>query len=198
MMPDRLRHSGPSDGPVLLLFHGGVEESSLRVPGWLLAPPLVPVLGLQRRAAAAGIHAWVLRHSVLGWNDGEPVREAREALAAVQAARPGSPIVVAGHSMGARTAVRVAEDPAVAGVVALAPWFPSDEPVDPVAGKRLRVAYAAWDHTCPFSSMATFLDGARRVADVTTRSMGNDVHAMLRRGRWARFVTEQVRDLTAS
>ena len=35
------------------------------------------------------------------------------------------PVVLLGHSMGGRTAVAVADDPSVVGVVALAPWLPA-------------------------------------------------------------------------
>lgn len=181
---------------MVLLLHGGVEQSRLAVPDWRFAPALAPILSLQRRVAAAGGEAWVLRHAHYGWNDGAPVEEAREALAIVGTARPGCPIVVGGHSMGARTAVRVADDPAVTGVVALAPWLPADDPVEPLAGKRLRVAYAAWDRTCSLASMTPYLERAGAVAEVTVTSMGRDVHEMARRGRWARFLVAGVDELT--
>lgn len=195
-MPDQLRRAGTPGGPVVLLFHGGLEESQVAVPDWRFAPALGPILSLQRRVAAAGPEVWVLRHTLFGWNGGAQVGEAFDALAAVRAARPRRPIVVGGHSMGARTAVRVASDPAVVGVVALAPWLPAEEPADPLAGKRLRVAHARWDRECPLSSMTDFLGRASKVADVTVTSMGHDVHEMARRGRWASFVTEQVDLLT--
>lgn len=182
---------------MLLLFHGGVERSRLRVPRGRFVPAVAPVVALQRRVAAAGVEVWVLRHSVFGWNDGAPVAEAREALARVRTARPGLPIVVGGHSMGGRTAVRVADDPAVVGVVALAPWLPPEESVEPIAGRHVRIAHAAWDRVCPLSAMTDFLDRASEVADVTITSMGRDVHEMVRRRRWARFVADQVRALSS-
>ena len=39
------------------------------------------------------------------------------------------PVVVLGHSMGGRTACRVADHDLVRGVVALAPWLPPGESV---------------------------------------------------------------------
>ena len=52
--------------------------------------------------------------------DGRPLG----ARAGARASSATCPVVLLGHSMGARTAVHVADDAAVRGVVALAPWFP--------------------------------------------------------------------------
>jgi len=68
---------------------------------------------------AAPCGRWVERHG-----SALPDADARWALAQVRASYGAVPVVLLGHSMGARTAVRVADDPAVVGVVALAPWFP--------------------------------------------------------------------------
>ena len=78
------------------------------------------------------------------------------------------PVVIVGHSMGARTGARVADDPSVRGLVALAPWFPPGEPVAALQGKDLVVAHGrrdritSYDAPAPSSSSATASRGARR------------------------------------
>lgn len=73
-----------------------------------------------------------MRNSVAGWNDPQapsPVPDARQVLARLPELVGDVPVVLLGHSMGARTAVAVADDPRVLGVVGLAPWLPEHEPV---------------------------------------------------------------------
>ena len=61
--------------------------------------------------------------------------------------------MLVGHSMGARTGLRVAGHPGVVGLVALAPWFPADENVDTLQGRHLAVIHGARDRiTSPYES----------------------------------------------
>lgn len=152
--------------------------------------------GIARRTRAQGIAVWALRHRLAGWDgdqDPTPAREARAALSEIRRIHPDRPVVLVGHSMGGRTAVRCADEPAVVGVVGLAPWLPREESASRLRGRHLRVAYARLDHLCGLSTMSDFLSAARDVAaSVETRDMGNDVHYMLFETRWHDYASDQL------
>ena len=69
-----------------------------------------------------------LKNRVRGWNGErqDPLTDARWALDRIRHVLPGVPIVLVGHSMGGRVALRLAAEPDVVGVAALAPWVESD------------------------------------------------------------------------
>jgi hypothetical protein len=58
----------------------------------------------------------------------------------------------------------VADDPAVAGVVGLAPWLPADDPVRPLAGKHLVAAHGSRDRITSARATAAFVRRAAPVA----------------------------------
>jgi dienelactone hydrolase len=102
--------------------------------------------------------------------------------------------VLVGHSMGARTAIRVADDPLVVAVVGMAPWTPSDEPAAQTRGRRLLLLQGDRDTVTP---PADSLDFARRAAsagaDVARMVVRGDSHAMLRRWpTWHRTTVDAV------
>jgi hypothetical protein len=74
-------------------------------------------------------------------------------------------------------------------VVALAPWLPPDEPVTPVAGKRLAAAHGRTDRITSFTATEAFVRRAASVASTTELAdMGQVGHYMLRRvGAWNDF-----------
>jgi dienelactone hydrolase len=93
--------------------------------------------------------------------------------------------------MGGRTALRVAGDRSVRGVVALAPWLVDTEPVEQLAGRQLAIAHGTLDKiTSPLASRR-YADRAADVADLVTYvTVRGDVHAMLFRWRsWHRLTT---------
>jgi len=84
--------------------------------------------------------------------------------------------------MGARTAVHVADDPQVRGVVALAPWFPADEPVAGLAGRTLVAAHGSRDHITSPKAPRSYVGRARDIgSDASYVEMGRVGHYMLRR-----------------
>ncbi|MBM4594407.1 alpha/beta fold hydrolase [Rhodococcus hoagii] len=82
-----------------------------------------------------------VRYLLRGWNgaDRSPVHDVRRILDDLRPAQ--TPVVLVGHSMGARVAAVVADDPLVCGVLALAPWWPEGRAVRadrPADGRRAR------------------------------------------------------------
>lgn len=192
---------------VVLMLHGGAERNHATVDDrnkqlWRARWMFEQVSGRFRRADAA---VALLRFSVVGWNAGHgpepaPVTDARWALDQLRRRYDGLPVVLLGHSMGARTAAWTADDPSVAGVVGLAPWFPADDPVDQLAGRHVVGAHGRSDRITSAKATRRFLDRAERVA-ASTRFVerGRVGHYMLRDIRgWNRVaVTETLRILAA-
>jgi predicted alpha/beta-hydrolase family hydrolase len=193
-MPDRELHRlDPAHRPngVVLMLHGGQATShepvddrsaSWRRSRWMQRQ-------IATRTHDEGSAVWLLRYSRRGWNAGvgphpSPVPDARWALDEVRRRLGSLPVVLLGHSMGARTAVAVADDPQVTGVVALAPWFPSGEPVGPLAGRRLAAAHGRADRITSFRATAEFVRRAEEVAaSAELIDMGPVGHYMFRRLR---------------
>ena len=104
----------------------------------------------------------------------DPVADARWALAEVRRELGDLPVCLLGHSMGARTAVHVADEQHVVGVVGLAPWWPADEPVDALRGKRLVGAHGRRDRITSYRQSARFVARAADVAaSAELRDMGH-------------------------
>ncbi|MGW4064597.1 alpha/beta hydrolase [Amycolatopsis sp. NPDC004747] len=188
---------------VVLVLHGGAERGTGRVPPWKLAyVRMVPIARAVHRAGRkSGVEVRLVRNRRYGWNAPaeDPVEDARWALARIHADHPGLPVVLVGHSMGARVALRVADDPAVRGVCALAPWTPRGEPVGAVAGRSVLIAHGTRDRmTSPAESHA-FAERATGVAARVARfELANEGHAMLRRARvWTRLTVAFTLDLLA-
>lgn len=201
----------PAIGPtraVVLVLHGGKANSSVPTrPSQLSVLRMLPLASaLQRAGAESGVAVWLLRNRVRGWNgrDLSPVADARWALDQIRDEHGDLPVSLVGHSMGGRAALRVAGDPSVRGVVALAPWLPPDEPVEPVTGRRVVILHGTRDRwTDPDGS----LEYARRAESVAAelrivliRGVG---HPMLRRvSLWhaltSLFALEAVTDRTVA
>jgi dienelactone hydrolase len=171
------------------MLHGGkadgldeVDESSAswRRSRWMMDQ-------VHERLNRAGADVWLLRHAVRGWNartavPPSPVPDARWALDEVRRELGDLPVVLLGHSMGGRTAVAVADDPSVVGVVALAPWLPPAEPTAALAGKRLSVAHGRSDRITSWRQSRAFCRAAEgTAASVELVDMGRVGHYLLRR-----------------
>jgi alpha/beta superfamily hydrolase len=183
---------------VVLVLHGGREHGQGVVhPLRLAYLRMVPIAkAIARRTAGRGVATWLLRNRVQGWNAPElaPVADAKWALEQIRERHPGVPVVLVGHSMGARVALRVAHDPAVTAVCALAPWTPPGEPVDQLAGRLVLIAHGDKDRmTDPRASLA-YAQRAKAVTDQVIRyDVRGEGHAMLRRAdAWERLVNRFV------
>jgi len=176
-------------GAVALMLHGGTPRSGdlvgSRSASWQRSAWMAR--SIAGRAHAAGVGIWLLRYGQRGWNGGrERADDARWALDVVREAHGDVRVVLLGHSMGARVAVRVADDPSVVGVVGLAPWWSFDDPVDRLAGRSLVAAHGRRDRITSFVQTRRFVERARLVAtSAELVDMGMLGHYMLGRpDRW--------------
>lgn len=180
---------------VVLVLHGGRADSFAPTePRQLTAARMRPFArALQRRGRDVGLAAWLLHYRYRGWNGEQmsPVPDARWALDEVRRRHGDVPVVLVGHSMGGRTALRVADDPAVRGVVALAPWLYDTEPVAQLAGRRILIAHGDLDRVTSPRASRRYADRAAEVAaSVDYVTVRGDMHAMLFRARtWHRLTT---------
>jgi dienelactone hydrolase len=91
-------------------------------------------------------------------------------------------VVLVGHSMGGRAAVRAAGHPQVVAIVALAPWFPAGEPIDQLEDRDVLLMHGTADVTTSRKATAEFARSiapvARRVACVLIKRSS---HGMLQR-----------------
>ncbi len=191
----QLMTAGPhrDAGTVVLLLHGGQDRSLVRAPRGVAYLRMVPFArAIVRSTRDEQVAVWLLRNRYRGWNDPElhPVADARWALDRARERHPGAPVVLVGHSMGGRVALRVADHPSVAGVCALAPWVEASEPTGPVAGKTVLIAHGEKDRVTDPRLSAAY---AEAVGATYVPVRGGD-HSMLRRFRvWNDIVTGFVR-----
>jgi dienelactone hydrolase len=172
----------------VLLLHGGKAHSEDRMRRTSLAAarmrPFAAEIG--RRAAGRGITAFLLRNRVRGWNgaDADPVTDALWALERIEQRYGPVPVVLLGHSMGGRTALRTAGEPRVAGVVALAPWIPEGEPLAPLRDRPVLIVHGDEDRVTDPALSRAYAQRARADGlDVEYRVIPHGDHAMLRSAR---------------
>jgi predicted esterase len=185
---------------VALLLPGGVA-TSLEPTGArdLAGARMRPIAtALHRGGARGGLAVWSLRYEIRGWNGEQmaPVADARWALDEIRRRHGDVPVALVGHSMGGRTAMRVADDASVVAIVGLAPWLPDGEPVDSLAGRRVLVVHGTLDRVTSPTASRRFAERAREAgATVDYVAMRGEMHAMLLRARsWHRLTTTFVLD----
>ncbi|MGH3821538.1 MAG: alpha/beta fold hydrolase [Pseudonocardiaceae bacterium] len=157
--------------------------------------------GLHKRDRGRGMSVRILRYRYRGWNEPEqhPVQDATWALTQLRDQHRDASIVLLGHSMGGRAALRVADHPAVTAVCALAPWTLDNEPVQQLAGRSVLIAHGDQENMTDPRLSYQFAVRAKQVTSRVCRfDVLGDGHAMLRRARdWselaARFVEAELR-----
>src|SRR6266702_2924394 len=162
---------------VVLVAHGGQTSSTAPTsplqPAVLRMIPVATAIRLALRGSGGVVQR--PRFRVRGWNGAlaSPVGDLNEALDAVVAECGSVPVVLVGHSMGARAAVRAAAHPAVTAVAGLAPWLPPGEPVGQLAGRRVLLAHGTTDSITRPADTWAFLERARTVTEVSAVEVGD-------------------------
>jgi pimeloyl-ACP methyl ester carboxylesterase len=191
----------PSAAPrgIVLMLHGGasrgVDPVGPRSASFWRTSAMRNAI--EKKVLDQGLSLWLLRFGVRGWNAGlgaepSPVPDARWALDQAAGEHPDVPVVLLGHSMGGRTAMRVAGHDSVVGVVALAPWLERSDPVRTLAGRHLIAGHGSRDRITSARATRAYVEQARQVAaSARFVDMGRLGHYMLHKPRqWNRFALE--------
>jgi dienelactone hydrolase len=184
---------------VVLVLHGGKDRSQAAVTrrslSWQRAAALGRTLG--RRLHDDAVAVRLLRFRTVGWNgDGaDKVADAHGALDDLRTEVGEVPVVLVGHSMGGRAACRAAGHPSVRGVVALAPWLPPGESVEPLTDRELHAAHGRRDRITRAADTRAYVERSARVASATSfTDMGDRGHYLLTGiHAWNAFTTDRVR-----
>ncbi|MCQ4205629.1 alpha/beta hydrolase [Streptomyces longispororuber] len=196
-----LRRTPPEARAAVLFLHGGRADGRSPSRPWHLAA--LRMKPFVRAVAAAlpddDVLLATVRYRVRGWNGdaADALHDARRALDGLAWIAGDVPVVLVGHSMGGRAALRAAAAPQVRAVLALAPWCPEGEPVAHLAGKDVVVLHGDDDRVTDAQASVAFVRRARDAgaqADVSLVPGGD--HAMLRdSARWHRTAASTVAGL---
>jgi predicted esterase len=197
--PDVVVHParGETKAVALVLPGGQADSFDLADARQLAAVRMAPIArALARRGRNDGLAVWLVRYRYRGWNGEQmsPVEDTRWALAEVRRRHGDVPVVLVGHSMGGRTAMRAADDASVRAALGLAPWLPDGEPVEPVRDRVVLIAHGNLDTV---TSPRTARRFARQAESIAARvgfvTVCGDMHAMLFRWRaWHRLTVQFV------
>lgn len=161
-LPDRRA----SPRAALLVLHGGKAHSRDPVAATQLTVRRMQPFARDLAALGDDLAVAQLRYRVRGWNEtgDDALADVAHALAAIDEQYGGVPVVLVGHSMGGRAALRSAGHASVRGVVALAPWLPGAEPVEQLAGRDVVVLHGTRDLTTSPDASARFMARAMPIA----------------------------------
>jgi dienelactone hydrolase len=183
---------------IVVVVHGGLEVSA--APVTAVDPPvlrMIPVAWAIRRAVeGTGIAVSRHRFAVRGWNGDQasPAGDLNRLLDDIGARYDGVRVAVAGHSMGARAALRAAGHPVVCAVAGLAPWLPAGEPVGQLTGRRVLLVHGSADTVTHPGDTWAYAGRARAVTTVTALEIRGGEHTMLRRANlWHAVAAEFAR-----
>jgi hypothetical protein len=179
----------------VVVAHGGKSVSTEPTsPLELAVLRMAPLANAIRRAMRGyGVAVCQPRFELRGWNAelASPVADLGRVLDEIVLRYGDIPIVLIGHSMGARAAFRVAGHPAVTAVAGLAPWLPTGEPFDQLAGRRVLLAHGTADRVTSPAQTWAYAERARSVTDVAVIEVRSGEHTMLWRAPlWHRLAAE--------
>ncbi|MGZ4505895.1 MAG: alpha/beta fold hydrolase [Blastococcus sp.] len=200
-MPEPALEIHPGHGPlraVAVFCHGGTATS--------VEPPRDYALSLVRMrafeqfvrhsAGDRGVGTYLVRYRVAGWNGpaADPYADVAWTIEQIRAEHGAHvPVVLVGHSMGGRAALRAGGDPQVAAVCALAPWTPPGEPVEHLRGRTVTILHGRTDRWVPARLSADFALRARESGVRVARFTAPGGHSMLRGAqRWHAFARDTV------
>jgi pimeloyl-ACP methyl ester carboxylesterase len=170
---------------VVVVAHGGQEVSTAATtavqPAVLRMIPVATAIGQALRGSAVVVRR--PRFRVCGWNGAQasPVQDLSEVLDEIRGQFGPVPVIMVGHSMGARAAMRAAGHPSVAAVAGLAPWLPPGEPVDQLAGRSILLAHGTADLVTSAAETWAYAERARALTRVTEIEVRGGDHPMIRR-----------------
>jgi pimeloyl-ACP methyl ester carboxylesterase len=179
----------------VVVAHGGREVGTGPVtplqPAVLRMVPLA--YAIRHALRGSGVVVFRPRYQLQGWNGelASPVDDLGRVLDQIGTQFGGIPVVLIGHSMGARAAFRVAGHSVVSAVAGLAPWLPQGEPVAQLAGRRILLAHGTGDHVCDPADTWAYAERARSVTRVAAIEVDGGEHTLLRRAPlWHRMAAE--------
>jgi dienelactone hydrolase len=170
---------------VVVIAHGGQAVSTAPTaafqPAVLRMIPVAAAIGQALRDS--GVLVRRPRFRVRGWNGphASPVQDLSELLDDIHDRFGPVPVVLVGHSMGARAAMRAAGHRSVAAVAGLAPWLPPGEPVGQLAGRRILLAHGTADIVTSAAETWAYAERARALTKVTEIEVRGGDHPMIRR-----------------
>ena len=179
----------------VLVLPGGRPKSDAPTHPWQLANFRIALLTQSlRRRLGAGVDVRRVQYRVRGWNPGrlDALLDARAALDDMVDRVGAGPIVVVGHSMGGRVAAHLAGEGRIAGVAALAPWWPGHDGDLIPAGCRLLTMHGTSDSwTDPRASRAQTLHAQDRGVAARWLEFPGAGHFLMRDySRWHRLTAE--------
>lgn len=179
----------------VLVLPGGRPTSNARSRAWQLANFRIALLSQSiGRRLGADVDTSRVQYRLRGWNAGrlDALVDARAALGEMVLRVGTGPIVLVGHSMGGRVAAQLAAEGRVAGVAALAPWWPEgDGDLIPPACRLLTMHGTADSWTDPRASLAQTLRAEDRGVDARWVEFPGAGHFLLRDySRWHRLTAE--------
>jgi pimeloyl-ACP methyl ester carboxylesterase len=167
----------------VVVAHGGQSVSTEPTAAYQLAVlRMIPLVTAIRHAVRGrGVVVRRPRFEVRGWNDADasPVRDLTRLLDDLRDEFGPVPVVLVGHSMGARAALRAAGHPSVTAAAGLAPWLPPGEPVDQLAGRRILLAHGTADAVTSPADTWVYAERARALTSVTAIEVRTGEHTML-------------------
>lgn len=168
---------------VVIIAHGGQSVSTEPTAAYQLAVLRMRPVAAAVRHAVRGQRVTVRRprFTVRGWNDTQasPVRDLTRLLDDLRGEFGPVPVVLIGHSMGARAALRAAGHPSVTAAAGLAPWLPPGEPVDQLAGRRVLLAHGTADTVTSPADTWAYAARARALTSVTEIEVRTGEHTMV-------------------
>jgi pimeloyl-ACP methyl ester carboxylesterase len=181
-----LRVTGTGPDAVVCVNGGGRAE----VPGtWSTT---VEWLVEQLAQRFTGLRFGEVRYRVKSWRRIDLCVE--DALGAIAALEPERTLML-GFSMGGSVSVRVAAQPSVTGVLAIAPWLPEQLDLSTLDGKRLAIVHGSLDSPLPgipgvtaSSSRRAYERAVALGIDASYSVIRGGLHGAAIRGPWGRPV----------